>query len=186
MFETLRGLSHTRDHLKHLRSIYTASDGVHQVWNIQTPTYNSVSSVSRFVLDIFRYSCHSLQSTTTRPLSLRQTVELTLFITHSCFSSGCLGVFFHSCGNNIHKRIAKDFWPWLLMSISSLHHTARDSYIFCRLKCPLYIFCDAFQVQIIFSDKLVIWYFKVIWITWDKIYACKYIYIFLCPLVFTS
>ncbi|XP_040896567.1 sec1 family domain-containing protein 2 [Toxotes jaculatrix] len=30
MFETLRGLSHTRDHLKQLRSIYTASDGVHQ------------------------------------------------------------------------------------------------------------------------------------------------------------
>lgn len=31
MFETLRGLSHTRDHLKQLRSVYTASDGVHQV-----------------------------------------------------------------------------------------------------------------------------------------------------------
>ena len=31
MFKTLRGLSHTRDHLKQLRSIYTASDGVHQV-----------------------------------------------------------------------------------------------------------------------------------------------------------
>ncbi|KAK2835872.1 hypothetical protein Q5P01_016356 [Channa striata] len=30
MFETLRGLSHTRDHLKKLRSVYTASDGVHQ------------------------------------------------------------------------------------------------------------------------------------------------------------
>ncbi|XP_072295523.1 sec1 family domain-containing protein 2 [Eucyclogobius newberryi] len=30
MFETLRGLSHSRDHLKKLRSIYTASDGVHQ------------------------------------------------------------------------------------------------------------------------------------------------------------
>ncbi|XP_042339210.1 sec1 family domain-containing protein 2 [Plectropomus leopardus] len=30
MFETLRGLSHTRDHLKQLRSVYTASDGVHQ------------------------------------------------------------------------------------------------------------------------------------------------------------
>ncbi|GAA6217851.1 sec1 family domain-containing protein 2 [Lates japonicus] len=30
MFETLQGLSHTRDHLKQLRSIYTASDGVHQ------------------------------------------------------------------------------------------------------------------------------------------------------------
>lgn len=31
MFETLRSLSHTRDHLKQLRSVYTASDGVHQV-----------------------------------------------------------------------------------------------------------------------------------------------------------
>ncbi|KAE8294511.1 Sec1 family domain-containing protein 2 Syntaxin-binding protein 1-like 1 [Larimichthys crocea] len=30
MFETLRGLSNTRDHLKQLRSVYTASDGVHQ------------------------------------------------------------------------------------------------------------------------------------------------------------
>ncbi|XP_049909999.1 sec1 family domain-containing protein 2 [Epinephelus moara] len=30
MFETLRGLSHTRDHLKQLHSVYTASDGVHQ------------------------------------------------------------------------------------------------------------------------------------------------------------
>lgn len=30
MFETLRGLSHTRDNLKQLRSVYTASDGVHQ------------------------------------------------------------------------------------------------------------------------------------------------------------
>lgn len=30
MFNTLRGLSHTRDHLKQLRSVYTASDGVHQ------------------------------------------------------------------------------------------------------------------------------------------------------------
>ncbi|XP_034562512.1 sec1 family domain-containing protein 2 [Notolabrus celidotus] len=30
MFETLRGLSHTRDHLKQLRSVYTASDGIHQ------------------------------------------------------------------------------------------------------------------------------------------------------------
>nr|XP_046246625.1 sec1 family domain-containing protein 2 isoform X2 [Scatophagus argus] len=30
MFETLRDLSHTRDHLKQLRSVYTSSDGVHQ------------------------------------------------------------------------------------------------------------------------------------------------------------
>ncbi|KAF7658561.1 hypothetical protein LDENG_00011480 [Lucifuga dentata] len=30
MFETLRSLSQTRDHLKRLRSVYTASDGVHQ------------------------------------------------------------------------------------------------------------------------------------------------------------
>ncbi|KAM4548789.1 sec1 family domain-containing protein 2 [Odontesthes bonariensis] len=30
MFQTLRGLSHARDHLKQLRSVYTASDGVHQ------------------------------------------------------------------------------------------------------------------------------------------------------------
>uniref|UniRef100_A0A3Q1IQ15 Sec1 family domain containing 2 n=1 Tax=Anabas testudineus TaxID=64144 RepID=A0A3Q1IQ15_ANATE len=30
MFKTLRGLSHTRDHLKQLHSVYTASDGVHQ------------------------------------------------------------------------------------------------------------------------------------------------------------
>lgn len=30
MFETLHGLSHTRDHLKQLRSVYTPSDGVHQ------------------------------------------------------------------------------------------------------------------------------------------------------------
>ncbi|XP_037530316.1 sec1 family domain-containing protein 2 [Nematolebias whitei] len=30
MFRTLRGLSNTRDHLKQLRHIYTASDGVHQ------------------------------------------------------------------------------------------------------------------------------------------------------------
>ncbi|XP_029285904.1 sec1 family domain-containing protein 2 isoform X2 [Cottoperca gobio] len=30
MFVTLRGLSHTRDHLKQLHSVYTASDGVHQ------------------------------------------------------------------------------------------------------------------------------------------------------------
>ncbi|XP_061634333.1 sec1 family domain-containing protein 2 isoform X2 [Phyllopteryx taeniolatus] len=31
MFETLRGLRHSRDHLKQLRRVYTASDGVHQV-----------------------------------------------------------------------------------------------------------------------------------------------------------
>lgn len=30
VFETLRGLSFTRDHLKQLQSVYTASDGVHQ------------------------------------------------------------------------------------------------------------------------------------------------------------
>ncbi|KAM9383731.1 sec1 family domain-containing protein 2 [Pholidichthys leucotaenia] len=30
MFETLRGLSHTRAHLKQLQSVYTASDGIHQ------------------------------------------------------------------------------------------------------------------------------------------------------------
>ncbi|XP_061540368.1 sec1 family domain-containing protein 2 isoform X2 [Phycodurus eques] len=30
MFETLRGLRHSRDHLKQLRRVYTASDGVHQ------------------------------------------------------------------------------------------------------------------------------------------------------------
>ncbi|XP_012706925.3 sec1 family domain-containing protein 2 [Fundulus heteroclitus] len=30
MFKTLRGLSYMRDHLKQLRSVYTASDGVHQ------------------------------------------------------------------------------------------------------------------------------------------------------------
>ncbi|XP_038572436.1 sec1 family domain-containing protein 2 [Micropterus salmoides] len=30
MFKTLRGLSHTRDHLKKLRSVYTAGNGVHQ------------------------------------------------------------------------------------------------------------------------------------------------------------
>lgn len=30
MFETLRGLSQSRDHLKQLRSVYTPSDGVHQ------------------------------------------------------------------------------------------------------------------------------------------------------------
>uniref|UniRef100_A0A1A8DE27 Sec1 family domain containing 2 n=1 Tax=Nothobranchius kadleci TaxID=1051664 RepID=A0A1A8DE27_NOTKA len=30
MFRTLRGLGSTRDHLKQLRSVYTASDGVHQ------------------------------------------------------------------------------------------------------------------------------------------------------------
>lgn len=30
MFQTLRGLSQSRDHLKQLRSVYTASDGVHQ------------------------------------------------------------------------------------------------------------------------------------------------------------
>ncbi|XP_077462913.1 sec1 family domain-containing protein 2 isoform X1 [Stigmatopora argus] len=30
MFETLSGLSHARDHLKQLRHVYTASDGVHQ------------------------------------------------------------------------------------------------------------------------------------------------------------
>ncbi|XP_061894354.1 sec1 family domain-containing protein 2 [Entelurus aequoreus] len=30
MFQTLRGLSHARDHLKQLRRVYTASDGVHQ------------------------------------------------------------------------------------------------------------------------------------------------------------
>lgn len=30
MFDTLRSLSQTRDHLKQLRSVYTASDGVHQ------------------------------------------------------------------------------------------------------------------------------------------------------------
>lgn len=36
MFETLRGLSHARDHLKQLRSVYTASDGVHQVRDTQT------------------------------------------------------------------------------------------------------------------------------------------------------
>ncbi|XP_068599808.1 sec1 family domain-containing protein 2 [Brachionichthys hirsutus] len=30
LFETLRGLTHTRQHLKQLRTVYTASDGVHQ------------------------------------------------------------------------------------------------------------------------------------------------------------
>ncbi|CAL8255246.1 unnamed protein product [Merluccius merluccius] len=30
VFETLRGLTVHRDHLKHLRSVYTGSDGVHQ------------------------------------------------------------------------------------------------------------------------------------------------------------
>uniref|UniRef100_A0A6Q2XGY8 Sec1 family domain containing 2 n=1 Tax=Esox lucius TaxID=8010 RepID=A0A6Q2XGY8_ESOLU len=30
VFETLRELSHARDHLKHFKSVYTASDGVHQ------------------------------------------------------------------------------------------------------------------------------------------------------------
>lgn len=30
MFKTLHGLTHTRDHLKQLRSVYTPSDGVHQ------------------------------------------------------------------------------------------------------------------------------------------------------------
>ncbi|KAM4628532.1 sec1 family domain-containing protein 2 [Polymixia lowei] len=30
VFETLRGLSHTRDHLKQLRSVYATGDGVHQ------------------------------------------------------------------------------------------------------------------------------------------------------------
>lgn len=30
MFETLRGLSQSRDHLKQLRSVYTPSDGIHQ------------------------------------------------------------------------------------------------------------------------------------------------------------
>ncbi|CAG10979.1 unnamed protein product, partial [Tetraodon nigroviridis] len=30
IFQTLQGLSQTRDHLKQLRSVYTASDGVHQ------------------------------------------------------------------------------------------------------------------------------------------------------------
>lgn len=38
MFKTLRGLSSTRNHLKQLRSIYTASDGVHQVGGTQTLT----------------------------------------------------------------------------------------------------------------------------------------------------
>lgn len=31
VFDTLRELSHARDHLKQLNSVYTASDGVHQV-----------------------------------------------------------------------------------------------------------------------------------------------------------
>ncbi|XP_050994709.1 sec1 family domain-containing protein 2 [Labeo rohita] len=30
VFETLRGVSHARDHLKHFNSVYTASDGAHQ------------------------------------------------------------------------------------------------------------------------------------------------------------
>lgn len=41
MFETLRGLSHTRDHLTQLRSVYTASDGVHQVYDTQSQTVNA-------------------------------------------------------------------------------------------------------------------------------------------------
>lgn len=40
MFKTLRGLSHTRDHLKQLHSVYTASDGVHQVREAQTQSVN--------------------------------------------------------------------------------------------------------------------------------------------------
>ncbi len=31
MFETLRGVSHARDHLKNFSSVYTPSDGAHQV-----------------------------------------------------------------------------------------------------------------------------------------------------------
>jgi len=31
MFETLRGVSHARDHLKQFSSVYTPSDGTHQV-----------------------------------------------------------------------------------------------------------------------------------------------------------
>lgn len=38
MFETLRGLSHTRDHLKQLRSVYAASDRAHQVKYQKTST----------------------------------------------------------------------------------------------------------------------------------------------------
>lgn len=40
MFETLRGLSHTRDHLTQLRSVYTASDGVHQVYDTHNHRHN--------------------------------------------------------------------------------------------------------------------------------------------------
>lgn len=40
MFQTLRGLSQTRNHLKQLRSVFTASDGVHQVRAAQTHPVN--------------------------------------------------------------------------------------------------------------------------------------------------
>ena len=40
VFDILRGLAHTRDHLKQLRSLYTASDGTHQVSLAVTHTHS--------------------------------------------------------------------------------------------------------------------------------------------------
>lgn len=45
IFHTLRGLSQTRDHLKLLRSVYTASDGVHQVWGTRMTRPNAVFNI---------------------------------------------------------------------------------------------------------------------------------------------
>ncbi|XP_041792106.1 sec1 family domain-containing protein 2 isoform X1 [Chelmon rostratus] len=56
MFETLRGLSHTRDHLKQLRSVYTASDGVHQA------TYRPfVRQILEEVFHPDRLECHDIE-----------------------------------------------------------------------------------------------------------------------------
>lgn len=49
IFKTLRGLSSTRNHLKQLRSIYTASDGVHQVGGTQTLTASLKTHVTGVV-----------------------------------------------------------------------------------------------------------------------------------------
>lgn len=51
MFETLKGLSHTRDHLKQLRSVYTASDGVHQVRDANRHTL-ATSKHTHFLLQL--------------------------------------------------------------------------------------------------------------------------------------
>lgn len=121
MFETLRGLSHTRDHLKQLRSVYTASDGVHQVEDTQTRL-----SASKHAHTLCNKDPPQLRSIITAPTAFPSTPnKWTLIIASSWFPSCFIHLFFlHSfCGSNTSPDLAEDLWPSLLLSLSSLRHT---------------------------------------------------------------